>query len=129
MLRSFSPRLKNPLPADLLIRLCEQIPCAYVVLWCTRDVAGYRTAHVTAIGFGILTTVEMTVAALGGDCLRQLGPAVNFLSAFTFGVCGATWFGFFGRDESAEEQPVTEAAKANLSSGKDESKNPALLGK
>ena len=62
MLRSFSPKLKNLFAADLMIRLCEQIPYAYVVLWAMRDVPGYKTAHVTATQFGILTTVEMAVS-------------------------------------------------------------------
>ncbi|MDR3754656.1 MAG: MFS transporter [Terracidiphilus sp.] len=62
LLRGFSPQLKNLFAADVLIRFCEQIPYAYVVLWCMRQVAGYRTAHVTATQFGILTAVEMATA-------------------------------------------------------------------
>jgi MFS family permease len=64
MVRSFSPQLKSLFAADLLIRFCEQIPYAYVVLWCMRDVAGYRTAHVTATQFGELTSIEMATAVL-----------------------------------------------------------------
>ena len=62
LVRSFSPQLKNLFTADVLIRFCEQIPYAYVVLWCMRQVSGYRTAHVTATQFGILTAVEMATA-------------------------------------------------------------------
>ena len=48
MLRSFSPSLRNLLVSDILIRFCEQIPYAYVVIWCVEPLAGYHTAHVTA---------------------------------------------------------------------------------
>ena len=62
MLRLFSPQLKTLLVADILIRFCEQIPYAYVVLWSMADIAGHATARVTAAQFGILTTIEMAVA-------------------------------------------------------------------
>jgi len=62
LLRGFSPQLKSLFVSDVLIRFCEQIPYAYVVLWCMRQVAGYRTARVTATQFGILTAVEMATA-------------------------------------------------------------------
>ena len=64
MLRLFSPELKNLLAADILIRFCEQIPYAYVVLWSMADIAGHATARVTAAQFGLLTTIEMAVALL-----------------------------------------------------------------
>ena len=62
MLRMFSPQLKTLLVADILIRFCEQIPYAYVVLWSMADIAGQATARVSAAQFGILTTIEMAVA-------------------------------------------------------------------
>jgi MFS family permease len=64
MLKSFTPALRNLLVSDILIRFCEQIPYAYVVLWCVREVSGYHTAHVTATQFGLLTGVEMATALL-----------------------------------------------------------------
>ena len=64
MLRLFSPELKNLLVADILIRFCEQIPYAYVVLWCMSEIAGQPTARVSAAQFGFLTGIEMTVALL-----------------------------------------------------------------
>ena len=188
--RRFSPKLKNLFVSDVLIRFCEQIPYAYVVLWCMQDVAGYNTARVSATEFGVLTTIEMatavvcylpvakladkgskkpfvaitfvnfalfplvlffcrnftslvfafvlrglkefgeptrkalimelapenrkaaafgtyylfrdsivSLAAVGGAFLWSLGPAVNLFSAFAFGIVGAVWFAFFGRDE------------------------------
>ena len=62
MLRRFSPQLKTLLTADILIRFCEQIPYAYVVLWSMADIAGHATARVSAAQFGLLTTIEMAVA-------------------------------------------------------------------
>ncbi len=193
MLKSFSPALHNLLVSDILIRFCEQIPYAYVVIWCVQGVAGYHTARITAGQFGILTSVEMATAlicylpvarfadkgakkpfvfvtfinfalfplvllfcrsyawlilafvvrglkefgeptrkalimhlapedrkaaafgtyylcrdivvslsALAGAFLWKISPSANFLTAFAFGVCGAIWFAFFGRDNSFE---------------------------
>ena len=62
MLRLFSPELKTLLVSDILIRFCEQIPYAYVVLWAMNDIAGHATARVSAAQFGLLTTLEMAVA-------------------------------------------------------------------
>jgi MFS family permease len=60
LLRSMSPALRNLLVSDILIRFCEQIPYAFVVLWCVQ-----RIAHpVSAFQFGLLTTIEMATAAL-----------------------------------------------------------------
>jgi MFS family permease len=189
LLRSFSPQLKNLFVSDVLIRFCEQIPYAYVVLWAMRDVNGYRTAHISATQFGILTAIEMAtavliylpvakladkgskkpfvvitfinfalfplllfysrtfsmlifafvlrglkefgeptrkalimhlapehrkaaafgsyylfrdsivaLAALAGAYIWRLSPAANFLSAFAFGIIGALWFTFYGRE-------------------------------
>lgn len=51
-------RLKNLLVSDILIRFCEQIPYAFVVVW------GMKIVGITAVQFGILTALEMTTAAL-----------------------------------------------------------------
>jgi MFS family permease len=193
MLKSFSPELKNLLLSDILIRFCEQIPYAYVVIWCVQPLAGYHTAHVTAAQFGLLTSVEMATAlicylpvarfadqgtkkpfvfvtfinfalfplvllfcrsyawlmlafvvrglkefgeptrkalimhlapedrkaaafgtyylcrdivvslsALAGAFLWKISPSTNFLTASAFGVCGAIWFGVFGRDNTSQ---------------------------
>lgn len=64
LLKSFSPALNNLFVSDILIRFCEQVPYAYVVIWCVKEVAGYHTAHVTATQFGVLTCVEMATALL-----------------------------------------------------------------
>ena len=52
--------LKSLLISDILVRFCEQIPYAFVVLWCLDKVRH----PVTALQFGILTTVEMATAIL-----------------------------------------------------------------
>src|ERR1019366_7518234 len=59
VLRGFSRELKSLLVSDILIRFCEQIPYAYVVVWCMKG-----TARISATQFGVLTSVEMATAAL-----------------------------------------------------------------
>ncbi len=58
--RLMSPDLKNLLVSDILIRFCEQIPYAFVVVWAMKTIA----TPVTAVEFGVLTTVEMVTAVL-----------------------------------------------------------------
>jgi len=50
--------LKHLLLSDILIRFCEQIPYAFVVIWCI-DIAGR-----SPVEFGVLTTIEMLTALL-----------------------------------------------------------------
>lgn len=64
LFRAFSPQLKSLFVSDLLIRFCEQIPYAYVTIWCMETVAGETTAHVKATEFGLLTAIEMVTAML-----------------------------------------------------------------
>jgi MFS family permease len=56
--RLMNPDMKRLLASDILIRFCEQIPYAFVVVWCMKTIA----APVTAVQFGLLTTIEMVVA-------------------------------------------------------------------
>jgi len=44
--------------SDILIRFCEQIPYAFVVIWCVT------INRITPLQFGVLTTVEMVTAML-----------------------------------------------------------------
>jgi MFS family permease len=62
LFRSFSSQLKRLFVADLLIRFCEQIPYAYVTIWCMEAVAGHATARVSGTEFGLLTAIEMATA-------------------------------------------------------------------
>jgi len=56
--RFLSPDLKNLLLSDILIRFAEQIPYAFVVVWCLKQVG------VSALAFGVLTAMEMATALL-----------------------------------------------------------------
>ena len=50
--------LRNLLVADILVRFCEQIPYAFVVIWCVN------IHKITPLQFGLLTTIEMVTAML-----------------------------------------------------------------
>lgn len=52
--------LKRLLISDILIRFCEQIPYAFVVIWCMKTISN----PVSAVQFGLLTTIEMVTAML-----------------------------------------------------------------
>lgn len=60
LLRLMNPAMKGLLVTDILIRFCEQIPYAFVVVWCMKTIS----APVSALQFGLLTTIEMTTAVL-----------------------------------------------------------------
>ena len=55
--RGFRPELRRLLVSDILIRFCEQIPNAFVILWVVERL-GRSDAE-----FGILSAVEMATAA------------------------------------------------------------------
>ncbi len=187
--------LRSLLVSDILIRFCEQIPQAFVVIWCMQTIA----QPLTGSQFGLLTALEMatavavyipvayladrgtkkpyvlatfvfftlfplvllysrsfwplagafvlrglkefgeptrkslildlcpedhragtfglyylirdvvvSVAAFGGAFLWLIGPEVNFLTAFGFGVAGTLWFAWKGRDVSRPEGPAPD---------------------
>ena len=58
--RVMGPHLKRLLVSDILVRYCEQIPYAFVVVWCMKTIS----SPVTAFQFGILTSIEMATAVL-----------------------------------------------------------------
>jgi MFS family permease len=58
--RLMNPSLRRLLITDILVRYCEQIPYAFVVVWCMKTI----TAPVNALQFGILTSIEMGTAVL-----------------------------------------------------------------
>lgn len=60
LFKEMSGELKNLLFSDILIRFCEQIPYAFVVVWCMKIIS----KPVSAVDFGVLTTVEMATAVL-----------------------------------------------------------------
>ena len=55
-----APNLRRLLVADILVRYCEQIPYAFVVVWCMKTIS----SPVSALQFGILTSIEMATAVL-----------------------------------------------------------------
>lgn len=50
--------LKKLLVSDILVRFAEQIPYAFVVVWCIKN------NGISALEFGLLTTIEMATAML-----------------------------------------------------------------
>jgi MFS family permease len=60
LMRIMNPAMKGLLVTDILVRFCEQIPYAFVVVWCMKTI----TQSVSAVQFGLLTTIEMTTAVL-----------------------------------------------------------------
>ena len=58
--RRMRPALRNLLVADILVRFCEQITGAFVVVWCMKVIA----RPVSAVEFGLLTSIEMATAVL-----------------------------------------------------------------
>ena len=58
VVRSFTPGLRELLVSDILIRFCERIPYAFVILWAMDH------GRVNAQQYGLLVTVEMITAML-----------------------------------------------------------------
>ena len=58
--RLMAPNLRRLLASDILVRYCEQIPYAFVVVWCMKTIS----SPVSALQFGILTSIEMATAVL-----------------------------------------------------------------
>jgi MFS family permease len=56
----FPAPLRRLLVADILVRFCEQIPYAFVAVWCMKTLE----RPVTAVQFGWLTAIEMATAML-----------------------------------------------------------------
>lgn len=51
-----APELKQLLVSDILVRFAEQIPYAFVVIWCLKN------NTISAVQFGVLTAIEMATA-------------------------------------------------------------------
>jgi MFS family permease len=58
VVRSFSPGLRELLTSDILIRFCERIPYAFVILWAMNH------GKLNAQQFGYLVAIEMVTAML-----------------------------------------------------------------
>jgi len=60
LLNNMCPELRSLLTSDILIRFCEQIPYAFVVIWAMKTIP----RPVGPVQFGVLTTIEMATAIL-----------------------------------------------------------------
>jgi MFS family permease len=58
--RQMDPDMRGLLATDILVRFCEQIPYAFVVVWCMKVIS----QPVSAVQFGLLTSIEMATAIL-----------------------------------------------------------------
>jgi MFS family permease len=58
VVKSFTPSLKELLVSDILIRFCERIPYAWVIVW------AINYGGVNAEQFGVLVAVEMITALI-----------------------------------------------------------------
>ncbi len=58
VVKSFNPTLRELLVSDILIRFCERLPYAFVILWAMNH------GGVSAKEFGVLTAIEMVTAML-----------------------------------------------------------------
>jgi len=83
-LRSMSGPLRQLFVADTLIRFCEQLPYAFVVLWCMREIA----QPMSALQFGQLTAIEMAAAVMvyvpGAWLGGRIGKPVTVALTFVF---------------------------------------------
>jgi MFS family permease len=84
--RAMSPALRELFVADTFIRFCEQIPYAFVVLWCLR----VMEHPIGALQFGQLTAIEMVVAMLayapGAWLSSRIGKPATVALTFVFFV-------------------------------------------
>ncbi len=84
LLHHMGPDLKRLLVSDILIRYCEQIPYAFVVIWCMKTIA----QPVSAVQFGVLTSIEMLTALLIYIPVAYMadkgGKKIFVLSTFVF---------------------------------------------
>jgi MFS family permease len=88
LLREMSPSLKRLLVSDILVRFCEQIPYAFVVVWCMKTI----TEPVSALSFGVLTGIEMTTAMLVYITVEYLADK-NTKNPFVFSIFPVVlWF-------------------------------------
>ncbi len=58
VVKSFNPTLRELLISDILIRFCERLPYAFVILWAMNH------GGISAREFGVLTAIEMLTAML-----------------------------------------------------------------
>jgi len=96
VVKRFTPALRELLVSDILIRFCERIPYAFVVLWAVNH------AKVSAQEFGWLVTIEMVTAMLCYIPVAHLADKYGrrpfvlatfvFFTLFPLALCVATSF-------------------------------------
>ncbi len=123
--------LKSLLVSDILVRFAEQIPYAFVVVWCMKTLGTpeFGGAAVDSVDFGILTTVEMITAMLiyvpvayYADRFGKKWFVVatfGFFTAFPFTLyfCRSFWplvFAFFVRGLKEFGEPTRKALIMDL---------------
>lgn len=126
LFKLMSPQLRNVLVSDILVRFCEQIPYAFVVLWCLQNIK----YPVSATQFGILTSIEMVTAVLiyipvahfadQGEKRPFVITTFLFFSAFPLVLyfCHSFWplaFAFFIRGLKEFGEPTRKALILELS--------------
>jgi MFS family permease len=88
LLREMRPDLRNLLVSDILIRFCEQIPEAFVVIWATTSVIA---RPVNELQFGYLAAIEMGTAVICyipvAYFADRLGKKPFVLATFAFFTC------------------------------------------
>lgn len=82
VVKSFNPTLRELLVSDILIRFCERLPYAFVILWAMNH------GGVTAEQFGVLTAIEMVTAMVcyipGAHLADKHGQRPFVLATFVF---------------------------------------------
>jgi MFS family permease len=85
VVRSFNPTLRELLTSDILIRFCERIPYAFVILWAIDH------GRVTPQQFGWLIAIEMSTAMVCYIPVAHLadkhGQRPFVLATFAFFTC------------------------------------------
>ena len=61
----------------------------------------------------LVRDVIVSLAAFGGALLWNISPAVNFLTAFGFGVLGTAYFAWFGRDLAIQRMPADSPVRSS----------------
>ena len=102
--RYMSPALRSLLISDVLIRFAEQIPYAFVVVWCIK----YN--GITATRFGLLTAIEMITAVLVYIPVAWLADRAVWMWVAAIGLYVLLTYVVLGTDQYLNV-PVTTAQK------------------
>jgi MFS family permease len=123
LIRRSNPNLKRLLVSDILIRFCEQIPWAFVVIWVMEVIkkGAFEFGWLTAIEMGTAMLLYIPVAYFSDKaerkpfvvikfCFFTLFPAILFFSRTT----GMLIFAFFIRGMKEFGEPTRKALIVDL---------------